>query len=87
MCALVFLALNGRSLEADPEALYELVDGIAAGSVDKAEVAVFLRRNAGAEARNRPYAGPRRRGGGVAERRLVGLCCCHSTGPKRGRMR
>ena len=45
MCALVFLGLNGRRLEAEPEALYELVDGAAAGSVDKAEVAVFLRQN------------------------------------------
>jgi death-on-curing protein len=45
MCALVFLGLNGRRLEAEPEALYELVDGVAAGSVDKAEVAVFLRQN------------------------------------------
>jgi death-on-curing protein len=46
MCALVFLGLNDRRLEADPKALYELVDGVATGSVDKAEVAVFLRRNA-----------------------------------------
>lgn len=46
MCALVFLGLNGRRLEADADALYALVDGVAAGSVDKAEVAVFLRRNA-----------------------------------------
>ena len=45
MCALVFLGLNGRRLEAEPEALHELVDGVAAGSVDKAEVAVFLRQN------------------------------------------
>jgi death-on-curing protein len=45
MCALVFLGLNGRRLEAQPEALYQLVDGVAAGSVDKAEVAVFLRQN------------------------------------------
>jgi death-on-curing protein len=45
MCALVFLGLNGRRLEAQPGALYGLVDGVAAGSVDKAEVAVFLRQN------------------------------------------
>jgi death on curing protein len=45
MCALVFLGLNGRRLEADADALYVLVDGVAAGSVDKAEVAVFLRQN------------------------------------------
>lgn len=45
MCALVFLGLNGRRLDAESEALYELVDGVAAGSVDKAEVSVFLRQN------------------------------------------
>ena len=45
MSALVFLGLNGQRLAAEPEALYELVDGAAAGSVDKAEVSVFLRRN------------------------------------------
>ena len=45
MCALVFLGLNGWRLEADSEALYELVDGVAGGSVDKADVAVFLRQN------------------------------------------
>jgi death-on-curing protein len=45
MCALAFLGLNGRRLEAEPEALYEIVDGVAAGSVDKAELAVFLRQN------------------------------------------
>jgi hypothetical protein len=40
--------LRGRvpSREADPKALYELVDGVATGSVAKAEVAVFLRQNA-----------------------------------------
>ena len=37
--------LNGRRLEAESEALYELVDGVAAGSVDKAEVPVFPRQN------------------------------------------
>ncbi len=45
MCALVFLGLNGRRLDAEPGSLHELVDGVAAGSVDKAEVAVFLRQN------------------------------------------
>ncbi len=45
MCVLVFMGLNGWRLEAEPEALYGLVDGVAAGSVDKAEVAVFLRQN------------------------------------------
>jgi death-on-curing protein len=45
MCALVFLGLNSKRLDADPEALYALVDGVAAGSVDKAEVSVFLRQS------------------------------------------
>lgn len=45
MCALVFLGLNGEQLRADPESLYLLVDGVASGEVDKAEVSVFLRRN------------------------------------------
>lgn len=45
MCALVFLGLNGWRLEAESEVLYELVDGVAAGSLDKADVAVFLRRH------------------------------------------
>ena len=44
MCALVFLGLNGERLQADPDDLYELVDGVAAGTVDKAEVTVFLKR-------------------------------------------
>lgn len=45
MCALVFLGLNGERLEAVPDALYRLVDGVAAGTVDKAEVTVFLKRS------------------------------------------
>ncbi len=45
MSALVFLGLNSQRLDAEPEALYELVDGVAAGSVDKAEVSVYFRRN------------------------------------------
>lgn len=45
MCAHVFLGLNGHRLEAQAEALYEIVDGVAAGSVDKAELSVFLRGN------------------------------------------
>ncbi len=45
MCALVFLGLNGQQLRADPDDLYSLVDGVAAGEVDKAEVSVFLRRH------------------------------------------
>jgi len=45
MCALVFLGLNGQRLRADPDDLYALADGVAAGAVDKAEVSVFLRRH------------------------------------------
>ena len=45
MCALVFLGSNGERLRADPDGLYSLVDGVAAGEVDKAEVSVFLRRH------------------------------------------
>jgi death-on-curing protein len=45
MSALVFLGLNSQRLDAESGALYELVDGVAAGSVDKAEVSVFFRRN------------------------------------------
>jgi death-on-curing protein len=45
MSTLVFLGLNGQRLDAEPGALYELVDGVAGGSVDKAEVSVFLRHN------------------------------------------
>ena len=43
MCALVLLGLNGYRLDAEPEALYRLVDGVASGEVDKADVSVFLR--------------------------------------------
>ena len=43
ICALVFLGLNGQRLDADPDPLYDLVEGVASGQVDKAEVAVFLR--------------------------------------------
>lgn len=43
ICSLVFLGLNGQRLDADPHALYTLVEGVASGRVDKADVAVFLR--------------------------------------------
>lgn len=45
ICALVFLGLNGQRLAANPDALYVLVDGVAAARVDKAEAAVFLRHH------------------------------------------
>jgi death-on-curing protein len=41
--ALAFLGLNGLWLEADPDALADLVIAVATGRADKAEVAVFLR--------------------------------------------
>jgi len=40
--ALVFLALNGRRLEADDDDLTDLVMGVAEGRVAKAEAAVFV---------------------------------------------
>jgi death-on-curing protein len=43
MCALVFLGLNGQRLDADADSLYALVDGVAAGGVDKSTAAVFFR--------------------------------------------
>ncbi len=45
MSALVFLGLNGYRLDAGSDALYHLVDGAASGSIDKAEIAVFLREH------------------------------------------
>jgi death-on-curing protein len=46
VAALVFLGLNDVSIEADPDELTELVLGVAAGKVSKAEVAVFLQDRA-----------------------------------------
>ena len=42
MAALVFLGLNDLELRAAPDDLFDLVDGIAAGEVRKARIAVFL---------------------------------------------
>ncbi len=42
IAALVFLGLNRLMLDADADALFDLVVGVAAGTVSKAEVAVFL---------------------------------------------
>ena len=42
MSAVVFLGLNGQRLETESDPLYELVDGVAAGGVDKSRVAVFF---------------------------------------------
>jgi death-on-curing protein len=44
VAALVFLALNGYDFEAPEEDLAEMVLAVARGELDKADVAVFLRR-------------------------------------------
>jgi death-on-curing protein len=44
MAALVFLGLNDLELAVDPAALYELVSGVAAGEVAKAQIAVFFQQ-------------------------------------------
>ncbi|MBW1687144.1 MAG: type II toxin-antitoxin system death-on-curing family toxin [Deltaproteobacteria bacterium] len=46
VAALAFLGLNDVSIEADPDEFSELVLGVAAGRVSKAEVAVFLQDRA-----------------------------------------
>jgi death-on-curing protein len=43
--AIAFLGLNGLWLEAEEDALVDLVVGVAEGRVAKAEVAVFLQRH------------------------------------------
>jgi death-on-curing protein len=45
MTALVFLGLNGLELDADADRLTELVLGVAAGKVSKAETTVFIERH------------------------------------------
>ena len=42
---IVFLGFNDLALTAEPDALTNLVIGVADGSVSKAEVAVFLKQN------------------------------------------
>jgi death on curing protein len=42
---LAFLALNGRELEADPDALYDICIRVAAGDASKANAAVFIERH------------------------------------------
>jgi death-on-curing protein len=51
IAALVFLGLNGLELAADPDALFDLVLGVGAGTVAKAEVAVFLQQHVRPRAR------------------------------------
>ncbi|HUP49100.1 MAG TPA: type II toxin-antitoxin system death-on-curing family toxin [Thermoanaerobaculia bacterium] len=45
-CALAFLHLNGVTVEAEPDDLYELVMRVASGAAGKSDVAVFLRSHA-----------------------------------------
>ncbi len=47
--ALVFLGLNGFTVEADDDAVTGLVVGVASGAVSKSEVAVFLQRHGSAD--------------------------------------
>ena len=47
MTAIVFLGLDGLRLEADPEALLDLVLDAAQRKVSKAQVAVFFESNTG----------------------------------------
>jgi len=42
---LVFLGLNGQRLEAPDDELTDLVLGVAAGRISKADVAVFVRHH------------------------------------------
>lgn len=44
-CALLFLALNGVNVEFEEDDLVNLVVGIAAGTISKSGVAVFLERH------------------------------------------
>lgn len=46
VAALVFLALNGVTIESDNDSLYELVLDVARGSADKIDIARFLRNHA-----------------------------------------
>ena len=44
-CALAFLRLNGKKIEAPPDDLYELAMGVAEGKVTKAAAAVFFEKH------------------------------------------
>ena len=45
IAAIAFLGLNDLELDAEPDALFELVMGFASGTVTKAESAVFFQRH------------------------------------------
>lgn len=46
MCALVFLGLNDQRIDVDSDALYALVDGVAAGTLGKSAISIFLQQHA-----------------------------------------
>ena len=43
--AIAFLGLNGKTVDADPDELVATVLGVADGSIDKLDLAVFLKSN------------------------------------------
>jgi death-on-curing protein len=45
ICTIVFLGANGHRVSAPDDALYDIVIGVAAGRVSKAEAAVFLEKH------------------------------------------
>ena len=45
VAAIAFLGINRVELQADPDALFDLVMGVARSACSKAEVAVFLKQN------------------------------------------
>ena len=51
LSAVVFLAMNGVDFDVPPNNYYYLTYGVASGTNDKADVADFFRRNAGAGSR------------------------------------
>ncbi len=53
MAMLAFLGLNGLRMNAEPDEVFELVSGVAAGRVSKAEVSVFLERHVHSRSRTR----------------------------------
>jgi death-on-curing protein len=60
MAMLAFLGLNGLGFQADPDDLTDLVLGVAEGRVTKAEIAVFVQRQAQPRRRSRGRSPSRR---------------------------
>lgn len=54
MAMLVFLGLNGLSLDAEPDQLVDLVTGVADGHTSKAEIAVFVKNHSRPRRSKRP---------------------------------